>query len=183
MVNYGLFFSHTQHYTSIAHTPESNRLTMSTSSSAQAAAVGAATAPSLANGGAIKSTSFPQQQQLISYPAVAAAQSSSPTISGVSPAATAPAPAQLHGGSRSGSITSNASGSGNNGQQLQLQHQLQQQQQHPHPSRHPALSSGSSSIDFGDMAHGLRQHQQQHQQQLYQQHHHHQQLLSNSFMR
>lgn len=181
MVNYGLFFSHTQHYTSIAHTPESNRLTMSTSSSAQAAAVGAATAPSLANGGAIKSTSFPQQQQLISYPAVAAAQSSSPTISGVSPAATAPA--QLHGGSRSGSITSNASGSGNNGQQLQLQHQLQQQQQHPHPSRHPALSSGSSSIDFGDMAHGLRQHQQQHQQQLYQQHHHHQQLLSNSFMR
>ncbi|XP_030245791.1 rho GTPase-activating protein 23-like isoform X2 [Drosophila navojoa] len=141
------------HYTSIAHTPESNRLTMSAQAPQQPSMGAGHTTHSpvlLANAGAagIKST-FPQQQ-LISYPAVAANTSS--TASSVSPAT------PLHGGSRSGSITSNASGSGlptNNSShhhQHQHQHQHQQQQQ-------------------------LYHHQQQHH------HHHQQQLLSSSFMR
>ncbi|KAL7745107.1 hypothetical protein ACLKA6_008167 [Drosophila palustris] len=169
------------HYTSIAHTPESNRLTMS----AQAPTPQSQLANGGASAAAIKST-FPQQQ-LISYPAVAvaAANSSSPASSSVSPATHAP---PLHGGRRSGSITSNASGSGihpgsNNS------HNLHHHQQHPHSSRNSSLTGGgSSSIDFGDMANRLRQQHQQHQQ--HQEHHlnqelYHlnQQLLSSSFTR
>ncbi|XP_030563035.1 rho GTPase-activating protein 23-like [Drosophila novamexicana] len=83
------------HYTSIAHTPESNRLTMS----AQApqpppplAGAHVSHSPALlANGAAIKST-FPQQQ-LISYPAVV--NNSSSSVSSVSPAQP---PQPLHGG-------------------------------------------------------------------------------------
>ncbi|KMZ10804.1 serine-rich adhesin for platelets isoform X4 [Drosophila simulans] len=167
------------HYTSIAHTPESNRLTMSTHS------------PSLLANGSHKTT-FPaaaavaapphqqqqQQQQLISYPAVAAVTTSSPAGSPQSQSQSHPNPhhaPSLHGGSRSGSITSTASGGITIlNQPFYPQQQQQQQQQH----RHPALTGGSSSIDFGDMAHGLRQHQQQQQQQhLYQQQQQHHQFM------
>nr|NP_608396.2 Rho GTPase activating protein at 19D, isoform A [Drosophila melanogaster]AAF50897.2 Rho GTPase activating protein at 19D, isoform A [Drosophila melanogaster] len=171
------------HYTSIAHTPESNRLTMSTHS------------PSLLANGSHKTT-FPaaaavaapphqhqqQQQQLISYPAVAAVTTSTPAGSPQSQSQsqshshpnTHHAPS-LHGGSRSGSITSTASGGITVlSQPFYPQQQQQQQQQQQH--RHPALTGGSSSIDFGDMAHGLRQHQQQ-QQHLYQQQQQHHQFM------
>ncbi|XP_070075124.1 rho GTPase-activating protein 21-A isoform X1 [Drosophila takahashii] len=170
------------HYTSIAHTPESNRLTMSTHS------------PSLLANGSHKTT-FPaataaavpappqqqQQQQLISYPAVAAVTTSSPAGSPHSQSHpnSHHAPS-LHGGSRSGSITSTASG-GITILSHQFYPQQQQQQQQQQQHRHPALTGGSSSIDFGDMAHGLRQHQQQQQQQqqqhLYQQQQHHHQFM------
>ncbi|XP_030379307.1 rho GTPase-activating protein 21 isoform X2 [Scaptodrosophila lebanonensis] len=146
------------HYTSIAHTPESNRLPMMTTTAAAAVAaastvVAAATvcpqapSPAISNG-ASTIKSFPQQQ-LISYPAVATSASLS---SSLSQATHAP---PLHGGSRSGSITSNVSASGSGNMQ-----------------RHPALSGGSSSIDFGDMEHRLRQHQHQQQLMLYQQQQH-----------
>ncbi|XP_037727388.1 uncharacterized protein LOC119558185 isoform X3 [Drosophila subpulchrella] len=167
------------HYTSIAHTPESNRLTMSTHSpSLLANGSHKTTFPAATAAAAAAVAAPPQQQQLISYPAVAAVTTSSPAGSPHSHPNSHHAPS-LHGGSRSGSITSTASG----GITI-LSHQFypqQQQQQQQH--RHPALTGGSSSIDFGDMAHGLRQHQQQQQQQQQQQHLYQQQQHHHQFMR
>ncbi|XP_050743601.1 serine-rich adhesin for platelets isoform X2 [Drosophila biarmipes] len=183
------------HYTSIAHTPESNRLTMSTHSPSLLANGSHKTTFPAATAAAAAAVAAPpqqhpqqmQQQQLISYPAVAAVTTSSPAGSPHSHSHpnSHHAPS-LHGGSRSGSITSTASAGITilSHQFYPQQQQQQQQQQH----RHPALTGGSSSIDFGDMAHGLRQHQQQQQQQqhLYQQQqqqqqqqHHHQFMRAN----